>query len=124
MGGTALSGPVGQEQRTCLPDAAMVCLKHQGAGATTSEARGYMPEASDTSMYDIMPFVSTHGFAIKSLGDGFLCNEQKALNLMSGHYIVMLTLTGPDGSKDKHACALTEVDREMFIVDNMARQPT
>ena len=42
---------------------------------------------------------------------------------MSVHYVVLLTLTGNDGNVDKHACALTEVDGKMYIVDNMARMP-
>ena len=81
-----------------------------------------MPDDSDPSIQDISPLVVQHGFAIQTAGE-FSCNELKTLSLMSGHYVVLLTLTGDDGGVDKHACALTEVDGKMYIVDNMARLP-
>ena len=73
-----------------------------------------MPGDSDPSIQDMMPLVAQYGFDIKTAGE-FSCNELKTLSL--------LTLTGDDGSVDKHACALTQVDGKMYIVDNMARLP-
>ena len=122
MGGTALSGPVGYEQKTCLPDSVVVCMTHQGSSVSKTDARGCMPDDSDPSIQDMVPFVAQNGFAIEPAGE-FSCNELKTLSLMSGHYVVLLTLTGNDDNVDKHACALTEVDGKMYIVDNMARMP-
>jgi hypothetical protein len=122
QGGTAVSGPVGQEQRTCLPDALYVCLKHQGSGATLAEARSCMPDEGDTSIGDIKPFALEHGFKIESAGNDFSCNPRKTLSLLSGHHIVLLTLTDADNDRHEHACALTDVGGTMYIVDNMARR--
>ena len=86
-----------------------------------TEARSYMPDEGDASIEDMKQFALENGFKIVSAGN-FLSNPLKTLKLMSGHYIVLITLTDKDGDVHKHACALTEHNGAMFIVDNMARQ--
>ena len=117
QGGTAVCGPVGEEQRTCLPDATYVCIKYQGGDVTLTEARSYMPDEGDASIEDMKQFALENGFKIVSAGN-FSSNPLKTLKLMSGHYIVLITLTDKDGDVHKHACALTEHNGAMFIVDN------
>ena len=45
------------------------------------------------------------------------------LSLTQGHYIVLMDLWDKDGDQHDHACALSEVNGQMFIIDNMARIP-
>eukprot|EP01043_Picozoa_sp_COSAG02_P049438 COSAG02_NODE_4965_length_4774_cov_8.825455_2_plen_224_part_00 len=120
QGGTAVCGPVGQEEATCLSDATFVCMKDQGSTVTVTQARSYAPEAGYPSVADMRAFANDNGFEVEAAGN-FSCNPQKVVMLTRGHYIVIVDMWDKDGKKSEHACALTEIDGEMFLVDNMAR---
>jgi hypothetical protein len=97
-------------------------MRNQGSKVSEAEARAVMPAVGDTSLEDVAPVATKRGFQIVSDGD-YQSNPLKVLQLRSGHYIVIMSLLDSDGDKHKHACALSEVKGNMFIVDNMANLP-
>ena len=123
QGGTVVAAPRGQEHKTCVPDATFVCLKNQGAAVTKEEARECLATARSTTLYDMEPVLEKHGFEVVSAGKGYLSNPRNTLSLMQGHYIVLMDLWDEDGDHHKHACALSELNGNMHIIDNMARIP-
>jgi hypothetical protein len=123
QGGTVVAAAVGQEYKTCVPDATYVCVKMQGGdAATVQQARGCMPKNDSTSLADMRSFLATYDCEAVSAGD-YGCKPMKTLSLTSGHHIIFMKLWDSDGDAHRHACALCELDGEMYILDNMARRP-
>ena len=78
----------------------------------------YAPEKGYPSVADMRAFANDNDFEVEAAGN-FSCNPQKVVMLTRGHYIVIVDMWDKDRKKSEHACALTENDGEMFLVDNI-----
>ena len=123
-GGAVYNGELGVEQRTCLIDAAAVCMADQGADVDIATCREYTAEEGDTSIPQAREMTREADFDIVSHPGGqFSSNELAVVNIRSGHHIVLLKITHQNGAVDQHAMALTQRGGEMHLVDNRRLKP-
>ena len=123
-GGSVYNGELGVEQRTCLIDAAAVCMADQNVDVDIAACREYTAEEGDTSIPQARQMTREADFDIVSHPGGqFSSNELATVNIRSGHHIVLLKITHQSGAVDQHAMALTERGGEMHLVDNRRLKP-